>query len=79
MKTEELLAMWVVYDRPRDSDPSKGRYVVRKWEIRAGEVHPTSTALQTDNLIVLREILARTLVRIPRLPGDDPVIVECWA
>ena len=80
--TEEpfLLSMWTVYDHPRDWPQW---FVARRWEIRAGEVAP----VRTDDMVFGRTLeivrmhidrITPGLFRLPRQPGDDPVVVETW-
>ena len=52
-------------------------FVARKWIIR-GEPIPTNETLEAETLEELREKLSEGLCRIPRSPGDDPIIVESW-
>jgi hypothetical protein len=66
------LAIWVVYDHPRDYPDS---FVARQWTLDK----PTGIVIESVSLPVLREHFAlRGLVCMDRAPEDDPVIVETW-
>jgi len=71
------LAMWIVYDHPRDMPNT---FVARKWLVGNGHAEtPTPEMIVSPDLIALREILAlRGLVCMDRHPTDDPVVVEVW-
>lgn len=63
--------LYCVYDHPSDY-PEK--YVVRAWI--GGR--PTEITYEADTLEELRALKSHSMVTIPRMPDDDPVIVECW-
>ena len=67
------LSMWVVYDHPRDYPNS---YVARLWR---GET-PTESVIICKDITVLREMLLAEmhLVRLDRMPNDEPQIMEVW-
>lgn len=71
------LAMWTVYDHPRDY-PDK--FVARRFDVDADGPRPSASIIITETLEMLREILAKDLHLTPldRNEGDDPVIVETW-
>lgn len=69
--TPVIIAMWVVYDSPRDYP---GRFVARLWLNGA----PTDSVILADTLDSLRAALPQGLTRLPRLPGDDAAIYETW-
>jgi len=65
------LAIWVVYNHPRD----RPDYVARLWQ------HGTATgvAIIDRDLKRLRETLeGMGLVHLDRMEGDDPMILETW-
>lgn len=68
------LSIWTVYERPLDH-PQK--FVARRWASFL-EPAPTADVILADDLGELRKMLPAGLVRMPRQPGDDPVIVETW-
>lgn len=68
------LSIWTVYERPLDH-PQK--FVARRWVSFLAPA-PTSDVILADDLGALRKKLPAGLVRMPRQPGDDPVIVETW-
>lgn len=73
---ESGLAVWVIYDHPKDYPDF---YVVRKQIAGNGQVRPTGHYFLSNTLGPLRQIVeAMGLTCIPRDPSDDPVIVECW-
>jgi hypothetical protein len=66
------LTIWVVYDHPKDYPTS---YVARRF---VGE-QPTGAAFVSQDLERLRDIMeGMDLVKLMRMPGDDPVILETW-
>lgn len=74
MTNENTLTIWTIYDHPRDYPDkfvARPTYVGQRTSIGR-------TVLQADTLAALRELLPLGLVRMPRLPEDDPVIVETW-
>lgn len=72
---EGVLSIWIIYDHPSDFPDS---FVARRWEVRCVPV-PTRDVLRADQLLTLQVYLAtRGLVRFPRMPDDDPRIVEAW-
>jgi hypothetical protein len=69
---EPQLAIWVVYDHPRDWP---NYFVARQW---LGETATGNMILHTD-LEQLRDMLEGLgLVHLDRMEGDDPVILETW-
>jgi hypothetical protein len=65
--------MWTIYEKPKDF-PEK--WVVRMWY---GETpHPRAAAC--DSLKIARDLIREVggCVLIPRLPNDDPCVVETW-
>jgi hypothetical protein len=73
---EGILSMWTVYASPSDFP---GKYVARRWDIKAGESHPTTDSLLAERIERLRERFAQMgLHCIPAQPGEDPCIVETW-
>ncbi len=71
---EGELPQFVIYNSPSDCP---GKYVVRMWRtiIQKG---PTAMVAAVDSLEQAREIIPEGLHCMPRLDGDDPVIVEVW-
>ena len=66
-----MLELWTVYKSPSDMP---GQFVARKWLLD----QPTSETIQDATLEGLRAKLPQGLMRLDRLPKDDPVIVETW-
>jgi hypothetical protein len=71
------LAIWTVYDHPRDY-PDK--IVARRWDVDYDGAKPTSSIIVGPDLQTLRDILEfeMHLTCLARLPEDDPKIVETW-
>ena len=63
--------IYCIYDHPLDF---QNKYVARLWN---GPI-PTNTVLEADSLQDIRAKIPEGLTLIPRMPADDPVIVECW-
>jgi hypothetical protein len=72
--TPGTLIQFTIYERPRDYPEG---YVVRCWEITAGEMIP-GEAWGAPTLEAARELVPEGLFCIPRDPDDDAVIVETW-
>lgn len=68
------LDMFVIYDHPKDHPDC---YVVRRWAY-APRFVATNEAKLATTLERAREHVPRGHCRVPRSPGDDPVIVESW-
>jgi hypothetical protein len=66
--------MWVIYDKPKNHED---QFVARRWEV-GGPLKPTDDILSANDLESVRALLPGGLVRMGRMPGDDPVIVEAW-
>jgi len=69
------LTGWTVYDHPRDYP---AHFVARRWVAAGGDVIPTDDMFIADTLDELRALLPPGMVCFPRMPLDDPKIVECW-
>ncbi len=67
------LSIWVVYDHPRDYPDC---FVARCF---IGE-QPTPSIIVSTDLDRIRDVLEGEmgLVKLMRMPGDDPKIVETW-
>jgi hypothetical protein len=70
-KTNGPLELFVIYERPKDYP---AHFVVRRWF----GMEPTEDFAIADTLEAARKELPRGLYRIPRQPGEDPVIAETW-
>ena len=76
--TRDVLTVWTIFREPRDA-PAGYRFVVRGFDIGpngASTPHPTAQA--TGTLDMARRLIPPGLVRWPRDPDDDAVIVESW-
>lgn len=71
----DAFPIWTVYDGPADYP---GQYVARLFVIRRGVPYVTDTALFSVTLDGLRAKLPPGLFCMPRLPEDEPHIVESW-
>lgn len=69
------LCMYAICDGPRDYPDE---FIVRRWDIAAGRIVAGPVVARGLDLETLRGQLPAGLVRIPRHPTDDPVIVESW-
>jgi hypothetical protein len=71
-----VLPVFVIYENPSDFP---GRFVVRVQRVSNGFVVPARDLLANcSDLAEARRCLPPGLVRMPRHPEDDPVIVETW-
>lgn len=70
------LPMFTIYRNPSDFP---GKVVVREQALRGPHLlmSPDPMAI-TDSIEAARQVIPRGMVRIPRHPMDDPVIVETW-
>ena len=77
MTTERTLAIWTVYDSPKDYP---GKYVARRYDIeRHGPVASDSVIVSPDLEMIRHVMIAELrLTCLPREPADDPRIVENW-
>lgn len=74
--TNRALLLFVVTDHPKDF-PDK--FVVRMFNVMSGECAATSYYETYDTIQQVREKMSmHGLIRLPRHPEDDPVIVETW-
>jgi hypothetical protein len=72
----ESLAMWTVYDHPRDHPD---HFVARLAFVSGtGGLVMTETTITAATLEQLRGLLPPGLCRIARHPDDDANIVEIW-
>lgn len=71
------LAMWTVYDHPKDY-PDK--YVARRFDVGAKGAVPSASIIVCPDLETLRTMLAveMHLTCLPRAAEDDPKIMETW-
>lgn len=70
------LVMWTVYDHPTDFPND---YVARKWELDHTGVRATDEVILHRRLAAVRmQMRVRGLTCLPRLPMDEPKIVEVW-
>jgi hypothetical protein len=65
------MEIWTIYKHPRDYPE---HYVARLW--LWGD--PTERVLTAETLEEIRTLIPRGLVRLNRMPDDDPAIVETW-
>jgi hypothetical protein len=75
---QPVLAMWTIYDHPRDFP---NHFIARKWDIVSGKQNPVRTEeIRTETeLHTLRNYFAGLgLMCLPRMEGDDPTILETW-
>lgn len=78
MRRADVLPMWTLYDHPSDMPDC---FVARLWHVGSeGTFEPvkTDTVMTAKFLDDLRDMLPQGLYCIPRLPDDDPCIIETW-
>jgi hypothetical protein len=74
---DAMLIVWVVYERPRDFPDS---FVVRRQAVM-GKGKPIlidTTVHIAATLSKARKLLPNGLIRLDRMDGDEPQIVETW-
>lgn len=71
-----MIEQYVIYDHPRDFPVG---FVVRRWEIRAGDDLRPTQVWRAESLEHARKLVPpQADVCIPRSPEDDYAIVETW-
>jgi hypothetical protein len=80
MEENDILDGWTIYDHPRDYPAD---FVARRWIAnRDGTVTATNDILRHTDLDTVRGMLGRVSpkhsYRMPRMPDDDPNILEVW-
>ena len=70
------MTIYTIYSNPLDYP---GKYVVRRSIIREGGLHvAVEPDAVVDSLLEARSHIPDSLFRMPRVPHDDPCIVESW-
>lgn len=70
--------IWAIYDHPTDYPDA---FVVRPWRLKPGPDggwHEPGYAYPAGSLTEARAHLPSGLTKLPRLPYDDPAILEVW-
>lgn len=71
------VTVWTIYWRPRDVPGAE--YVVRGFNVVAGEAVPHSEHVEAPTLDAARRALPPAAdACLGRQPDDDPAIVESW-
>ena len=74
---EAFMHVWTIYRHPSDFPP--GTWVARRSEVHSEkQVLMTADIREAMSLDEVRAALPLGFTRIPRLPGEDPVIEEHW-
>lgn len=68
------LIVWAIYQRPKDYPQG---FVVRPWSTVDGQILGGKVQY-AETLSEARSKVPPNLVRLPPLPGEDPVILESW-
>lgn len=76
MEPVVALYQWTIYHGTSDYPP--WAWVVRAWTILPGALIPSPEASVALSLEEARAYVPRQCVRLERMPGDDPTIVEVW-
>lgn len=69
-----MLELFTIYRHPDDYPDG---YVIRVWGTVDGEIYPGPTE-RVPTLADARALVPAGLVRMERMPNDDPKIVEVW-
>lgn len=75
MESPQYLTMLTIYWDPSDYP---GRFVVRRWTATNPPTPDPKACAVCLTLTEARAAVPDGLVRIPRHPTDDPVIIETW-
>jgi len=75
VKPHVWMSQYVIYNNPRDYP---GKYVMRRWDIRAGEMIATDNMELAETLEEIRGKVPPGLYCLERFEDDDPCIVEVW-
>lgn len=77
LRDADALTIWTLYDNPKDYP---GMFVLREWAITGGdEPQPLPGTFVAPRIETLRsQMEGMGLTCLPRSPGDEPHIVECW-
>jgi hypothetical protein len=70
-----IISQWVIYNHPRDYPD---HFVLRRWDIFAGDCVPSPDAVLAGTLEEIREHVPPGLYCLQRFANDDPSIVEVW-
>jgi hypothetical protein len=70
-----VLSMWTIYDRPKDYPDG---YIARRFDCTALGPVATQHAYPGELELIRETLRAAGLVRMDRLPDDEPQIVETW-
>ncbi len=71
----EAIIIWTIYALPNDFPT---QWIARPYRVERGHTQAEQHYLAADSLEALRAPLPPGLVRLDRMAGDDPVIVEVW-
>lgn len=74
MSARPQLLMFTIYEKPKDHPNG---FMVRAWRVESKDPTPLE-ATRVDTLEEARQLIPAGMVKIPRDPSDDPVIVESW-
>ena len=69
------MKMFVIYHDPKDYP---GKFVTRRWFVHNHMDPDLLPMAVADSIFEARAVLPSGLVKMNRIPGDDPVIVESW-
>ena len=75
MNGEQVIRQYVIYEHPADYPEG---YVVREWEITAGEVQ-IGPAQPAATLEEARSLIPPGATQIEVGPQEDKTIIEIWA
>lgn len=76
MSDDDQLWVWVIYKHPSDFP---GLYVARAQSIDKDGVTAHNMGFASPDYEDIKAyMIAKGLIRIPRHPDDDPVILETW-
>lgn len=70
----DRLPMWVVYDHPRDYP----QHFVARMHLTLPSPQPTDHVIVASALSAIYDKLPLGLVKLARMEGDDPNILEVW-
>jgi len=78
MAADAIMVLYIVYSHPLDFPDS---FVVRRWRVVRGNTEPIADEaplVVAPTIEYARSAIPHGFHPVPRLPDDDPAILEVW-